>query len=166
MHALASNANQELSSRENGPWDLNGRQSKAMTYTSKSCFDQTTNLAKQPNNQVLRKCFERKKQKHIEDVMIPQRALGGGQQGNVRRSDDSTKGAFISLNILQISGGVGGGPYDVRRSDHSTKGALIFVKTLQISGGLGGGGGRKPPHDVRRSDDSTKGASTDSRNPC
>ena len=52
--------NQELSSRENGPWELNGRQSKAMTYTSKSCFDPTTNLAKQPSSaKVFSGCLKR-----------------------------------------------------------------------------------------------------------
>ena len=64
------------------------------------------------------------------------------------RSDDSAKGAVISVSILKISGGVGGGgspPHDARRSDDSTKGdedrrgddsakgALITVNLLQIS---------------------------------
>ena len=69
--------------------------------------------------------------------------------GDDRRSDDSAKGAVISVNILNISGGVGGGgspPHDARRSydstkgdddqrsDDSAKGALITVNLLQISG--------------------------------
>ena len=60
--------------------------------------------------------------------------------GDNRRSDDSAKGAVISVNILQISGGVGGGgspphdDHDARRGDDSAKGALITVNLLQISG--------------------------------
>ena len=45
VHALASNSHPAKTAHG----ILNGRQSKAMTYTAKSRFDQTTNLAKQPS---------------------------------------------------------------------------------------------------------------------
>ena len=49
VHALASKRNQETHPAKTAHGILNGRQSKAMTYTAKSRFDQTTNLAKQPS---------------------------------------------------------------------------------------------------------------------
>ena len=85
------------------------------------------------------------------------RGVGGGRQPphDVRRSDASTKGDDDRRMFEEAVSTKG---VDDRRSDDSTKGPLSSVNILKISGGVGGGGGCRPPLDVRRCDDSTKGA--------
>ena len=69
------------------------------------------------------------------------------QSNDVRPRDDSAKGAWISANILETSGGGLGGaavpPRDVRPRDDSAKGC-ISATTVKTSGGVGGGGSPPP----------------------
>ena len=54
------------------------------------------------------------------------------------KDDESTKGALNIVSKNQRAVGGGSPPYDVRKSYDSTKGVLISVNILQVSGGVGG----------------------------